>query len=161
MRKHRRAVLVTSLCLFVYLNLIYDFQAAEVNCRNWNSIEQKPVQETLPQNSTRRMMDVVGKANDTSARPSITHGFSLDKKATEKAFIETINHNNSSKVSKSIKSPSSITNINDEPAKYAYAFVVGGCDPERPGYRSFVYNILVASRTLQEEGSKADVVAFF
>jgi hypothetical protein len=48
-------------------------------------------------------------------------------------------------------------------AKYAYAFVLGGCNPdeEKPAYRYFIYNILVSARVLQEAGSQADVVAFF
>jgi hypothetical protein len=48
-------------------------------------------------------------------------------------------------------------------AKYAYAFVLGGCKPEDkfPAYRYFVYNILVSARVLREAGSQADVVAFF
>jgi hypothetical protein len=44
---------------------------------------------------------------------------------------------------------------------YAYAFVIGGCNPDKPSYRGFVYNILVATRVLRELGSTADVVAFF
>jgi hypothetical protein len=48
-------------------------------------------------------------------------------------------------------------------AKYAYAFVLGGCNPddESPTYRYFVYNILVSARVLREAGSQADIVAFF
>jgi hypothetical protein len=44
---------------------------------------------------------------------------------------------------------------------YAYAFVIGGCDPQRPSYRNYVYDILISSHILRERGSKADVVAFF
>jgi hypothetical protein len=48
-------------------------------------------------------------------------------------------------------------------AKYAYAFVLGGCNPddESPTYRYFVYNILVSARVLRDAGSQADIVAFF
>jgi hypothetical protein len=48
-------------------------------------------------------------------------------------------------------------------AKYAYAFVLGGCNPDEefPAYRYFIYNILVSARVLREAGSQADVVAFF
>lgn len=31
-------------------------------------------------------------------------------------------------------------------SKYAYAFIVGGCNPEEPAYRGFVFNILIATR---------------
>jgi hypothetical protein len=44
---------------------------------------------------------------------------------------------------------------------YAYAFIIGGCNPEEPRYRGFVYNVAVVARILREEGSTADVVAFF
>jgi hypothetical protein len=48
-------------------------------------------------------------------------------------------------------------------SKYAYAFVLGGCNPDEdfPAYRSFIYNILVSTRVLREAGSQADVIAFF
>lgn len=44
---------------------------------------------------------------------------------------------------------------------FAYAFVIGGCDLNKPHYLGFIYNILVATRILREEGSTADVVAYF
>jgi hypothetical protein len=44
-------------------------------------------------------------------------------------------------------------------SRYAYVFLVAGCNPKNPGaYRGFLYNILVAKHILREEGSKADVV---
>lgn len=46
-------------------------------------------------------------------------------------------------------------------SKYAYSFVIGGCNPNKPAYKGFLYNILVATRLLREVGSTADVVAFF
>jgi hypothetical protein len=48
-----------------------------------------------------------------------------------------------------------------EKARYAYAFVIGGCMPEKPSYRYFIYNMLITARILREAGSRADVVAFF
>ena len=43
---------------------------------------------------------------------------------------------------------------------YAYAFVIGGCDPQyRPSYQNYLYDILVATKILRERGSTADVVA--
>lgn len=44
---------------------------------------------------------------------------------------------------------------------YAYAFVIGGCNPNKPTYKGFLYNILVTTRLLRDQGSTADVVAFF
>jgi hypothetical protein len=49
----------------------------------------------------------------------------------------------------------------DQKSEYAYAFVVGGCNPAEQDYKGFLYNILVATRILREEGSTADVVAYF
>lgn len=42
--------------------------------------------------------------------------------------------------------------------KWAYAFLVGGCDPDRPGYRGFLYNVLLATRRLRSLGSTSDFV---
>jgi hypothetical protein len=42
---------------------------------------------------------------------------------------------------------------------YAYAFVIGGCNPDDGRYKGFIYNVLVATRLLRQEGSrKADIV---
>jgi hypothetical protein len=52
-----------------------------------------------------------------------------------------------------------VSNGVDSP--YAYAFVVGGCSPEKPAYKNYIYNILIATRILRSKGSKADVFVFF
>lgn len=31
-------------------------------------------------------------------------------------------------------------------SKYAYAFVIGGCNPEQPSYQGFIYNIMVVAK---------------
>jgi hypothetical protein len=42
---------------------------------------------------------------------------------------------------------------------FAYAFVIGGCDPDyAPSYQNYIFNIVVAAKILMERGSKADVV---
>ena len=64
-------------------------------------------------------------------------------------------------ITSSLWSTSNASAVSSSISKYAYAFVIGGCDPEKPRYRGFVYNILVSARILQEEGSKADIVAYF
>lgn len=61
----------------------------------------------------------------------------------------------------SISSPLPISESKNPSSQYAYAFVIGGCNPDNPSYKGFVYNILVATRVLRELGSTADVVAFF
>jgi hypothetical protein len=44
---------------------------------------------------------------------------------------------------------------------YAYAYVIGGCDPDNPSYRGYLYNILASARLLRDQGSVNDVVALF
>jgi hypothetical protein len=43
-------------------------------------------------------------------------------------------------------------------SRFAYAFLVAGCDPSRPSYRGFLYNVLVAKHVLKAKGSTADVL---
>jgi len=50
-------------------------------------------------------------------------------------------------------------NVTNSP--YAYSFVIGGVNPDKPAYKGFLYNILVSTRILRQLGSTADVVAFF
>ena len=45
-------------------------------------------------------------------------------------------------------------------SSYAYAYVIGGCDPYNPSYRGFLYNVLVSTRLLRDQGSMNDVVIF-
>lgn len=45
-------------------------------------------------------------------------------------------------------------------SSYAYAYVMSGCNPDRPGYRGYLYNILLGAQLLTEEGSTADIVLF-
>jgi hypothetical protein len=56
---------------------------------------------------------------------------------------------------------SSTTGETSVDSPYAYAFVIGGCSPAKPAYRNYIYNILVATRIIRSEGSKADVFVFF
>ena len=44
---------------------------------------------------------------------------------------------------------------------FAYAYVVGGCNPSVPAYRNFINNILINTYLQRSEGSKADVIVFF
>jgi hypothetical protein len=44
-------------------------------------------------------------------------------------------------------------------SRFAYAFLIAGCDPiNDPSYRGFLYNVLVSRHVLDMEGSKGDVV---
>jgi hypothetical protein len=43
-------------------------------------------------------------------------------------------------------------------SNYAYAFVICGVWPEQPSYRGYLFNILVSTKILRQEGSTADVV---
>jgi hypothetical protein len=53
--------------------------------------------------------------------------------------------------------PAAVVALQREP-RFAYAYVVGGCDPSNAFYKAYLYNILVAARILRDEGSKADIV---
>ena len=39
--------------------------------------------------------------------------------------------------------------------------MIGGCDPDKPAYRSFLQNILINTYRQSQEQSTADVVEFF
>jgi hypothetical protein len=58
-----------------------------------------------------------------------------------------------------ISNSSTAASTEFDPTKYAYAYVIGGCNPDAGHYKGFLYNILVSTRILREEGAKADVVA--
>jgi hypothetical protein len=45
-----------------------------------------------------------------------------------------------------------------DPANYAYAVLIAGCNPDEGGYRGYLYSVLVSTRILREEGAKADMV---
>ena len=44
------------------------------------------------------------------------------------------------------------------PSKYAYVFIIGGCRPEKPNYKGFLYNVFVAAQLLHENGSQQDII---
>jgi hypothetical protein len=44
------------------------------------------------------------------------------------------------------------------PSPFAYAFVIGGCNPDSGRYMGFLYNVMVATKMLRDEGSLSDVV---
>ena len=43
-------------------------------------------------------------------------------------------------------------------SRFAYAFLIAGCDPNHPSYLGFLYNVLVSRYILRLKGSAADVV---
>eukprot|EP00934_Nitzschia_sp_Nitz4_P006470 Nitzschia sp. Nitz4//scaffold7_size249615//178403//179910//NITZ4_001194-RA/size249615-augustus-gene-0.37-mRNA-1//-1//CDS//3329558493//6460//frame0 len=52
------------------------------------------------------------------------------------------------------------TSLTPTPAtrKWAYAFLIGGCQTQNPQYRGFLYNVVVSKYRLEQMGSQADVV---
>lgn len=44
--------------------------------------------------------------------------------------------------------------------RFAYAYVIGGVQPENPSYRNYFNDIMISTYNQREEGSKADVVIF-
>lgn len=45
--------------------------------------------------------------------------------------------------------------------RFAYAMVIGGCNPKDGRYNGFLYNLLVARQLLNDFGSSADMIVFF
>jgi hypothetical protein len=45
----------------------------------------------------------------------------------------------------------------DEPPRFSYAFLIGGVHEDNPGYRGFLYNVMIATRILRDHNSTADV----
>jgi len=63
-------------------------------------------------------------------------------------------------------SPSDSDNITTpitavESGRYSYVYLIGGCNPAKPAYRGYIYNIIIAARILRENGSTADINVFF
>jgi hypothetical protein len=44
--------------------------------------------------------------------------------------------------------------------QYAYMFLIGGIDPATPGYRGFLYNVMIATYLLRRNGSRSDIVLY-
>jgi lipopolysaccharide biosynthesis glycosyltransferase len=42
-------------------------------------------------------------------------------------------------------------------SSYAYAFLIGGVHEDRPAYRGFLYNVLIAAQLLKQAGSAMDI----
>ncbi len=64
--------------------------------------------------------------------------------------------------STSIPVPSSSTPlVSKQPnSRFAYAFLIAGCDPVKPSYKGYIYNVVVAKEILKSRGSVADIVVF-
>jgi hypothetical protein len=43
---------------------------------------------------------------------------------------------------------------------FAFVYVIGGCDPSRPSYRGYLYNILISTYIQHQHGSTADTVVY-
>ena len=56
----------------------------------------------------------------------------------------------------------STTTLTNLTSPFAYAFVIGGGDPDNtPSYQNYLFNVLIATIILKHQGSTADVVALF
>jgi hypothetical protein len=45
-------------------------------------------------------------------------------------------------------------------SKYAYAYLLAGCNPDKASYHGFLFNILISAHILQISGSEADFIVF-
>lgn len=77
----------------------------------------------------------------------------LEKERSEKILFK-------KKVMK-LQAMSVSSNAATNSSKFAYAYVVGGCDPDKPAYRYYIYDILISTYIQRQDGSSADVVVFF
>jgi len=50
------------------------------------------------------------------------------------------------------------SNTSTEKPRYAYTWILGGIDPDRPAYKGFLYDILVSVNLLKKLGSKAEFI---
>lgn len=61
-----------------------------------------------------------------------------------------------------VKADNRTTDFPFSQSLFAYAFVIGGCDPEKPPtYQNYLFNIAISTKILREVNSTADVVALF
>jgi hypothetical protein len=97
---------------------------------------------------------------DSYAYPHVSLSSLYQEVTKTAAAATTTTTRNGSDSSHSIDA-SQNNSTNERNAPYAYAFVIGGCDPQRPSYRNYIYDILISSYILRQRGSKADVVALF
>jgi hypothetical protein len=44
------------------------------------------------------------------------------------------------------------------PGKFAYVYLVGGCDPKKPSYQNYFYDIMVSTYNQRLENSQADII---
>ena len=58
------------------------------------------------------------------------------------------------------KESSSRFTTKEAQSSFAYAFVIGGCYPEDPAYRGFLYNVLISTRILHRVKTQADIVLY-
>jgi hypothetical protein len=99
---------------------------------------------------------------DSYANPYVAISPSDPEVMKKAATTKTPNGSDSShSIDTSSNSNNNNNSTNEKNAPYAYAFVIGGCDPQRPSYRNYIYDILISSHILRQRGSNADVVAFF
>ena len=75
----------------------------------------------------------------------LTDGISLHAAARDGNVTET-------------SSSSSVSGAYSLNMNHAYAFLVAGCDPNKPTYLGYIYNVLVAKELLRQAGSTKDVI---
>ncbi|CAB9518632.1 expressed unknown protein (Partial), partial [Seminavis robusta] len=99
-----------------------------------------------------------------TASPTASPTANPTSKATEEVVVTAKNHSAVITVSDpqiNLTETAAVTINNLTPkSPYAYMFVIGGIHEDRPAYKGFVYDVLVATRLLRKLGSTADVVLF-
>ena len=94
--------------------------------------------------------------NNNPAQRRITSTTTMsNSEGYEKLTVVQANENSGVTTSVAEKSGPEASNQNQ---RNAYVYLVGGCDPDSPAYRHFLYNIMVSTHLQRQEGSSADVI---
>ena len=78
-------------------------------------------------------------------------------KSLEQRMTIIINNNNN-KIESSYHHTAALPPPSPPIRKWAYAFLIGGCDSTKPQYKGFLLNTLVAAYKLRTTGSQADII---
>lgn len=157
----RRCAFVYLIVFFVCFKVVLDVL---VSTRVSSSVTV--VEHAVASVSLLQQIDASIAVADVSRTNQSTTATRLQRKAVSSETRQTARHPVTNKTDTSTTNQTeTATTVPPSTAstpKYAYAYVIGGCDPERPTtYKGFLYNILISTRILRQEGSTADIVAFF
>lgn len=125
----------------------------------WQRVEESSQSAPMSDHSTSSSLLAVDR-NDQTVKAIFVDANSTSNNVTVQRNATTSKSQQNVFVSPAMNNSAALTDEFD-PTKFAYAYVIGGCSPENGHYKGFLYNVLVSSRILRDEGAKADIVVFF